>query len=94
MLQRVSVYSGSCYKTQLWSIKLAEGVSTDFSGSDELINLMCCCSLLLDPLADGSVGQLLLLAHHRGSGDPSEASEFWDKDDRGRVWWAGWRAFR
>lgn len=51
----------------------------------------------LNFLADGRVDQLLLLAHHRGSGGDSEASELWVEDDcrrARRLRRAGRRAFR
>lgn len=48
----------------------------------------------LAPSSDGSVGQLLLLAHHRGSGDHSEASECRVKGYRGRLRRSGWWPFR
>lgn len=46
------------------------------------------------PHPDSSVGQLLLLAHHRGSGDLPEASEFRVKDYRRGARRAGQRALR
>ncbi len=55
--------------------------------------MLCVVCLLPDSLSDGSVGQLLLLAHHWGSGDRSEASELGGEVDRRRVQRAGRRAF-
>lgn len=51
------------------------------------------CDSCVHSPSDGRVGQLLLLAHHRGSGDRSEASEYRDQVDCGRVRRAGRRAF-
>lgn len=50
--------------------------------------------VVLSPPSDGGVGQLLLLAHHRSSGDLPETSELHVKRDGGKWWQASRRAFR
>lgn len=59
-----------------------------------MINTIHLACLLSHSPSDGSVGQLLLLAHHRGGGDLSEASEHQVEDGRRSVRRAFRRDFR
>lgn len=76
-------------------IVLTEGPNKSMCKSSlPLIKMLRLVVSSLTPPSDGSVGQLLLLAHHRGSGDLSEASGHAVEDGCGRVWRAFRRAFR
>lgn len=98
VLQRASLYSSSCYNVSFSQDKTfnswLRAHMQRVCPSHSFMYILCVACLLPDSLSDGSVGQLLLLAHHRGSGGRSEASELGIEGDRRRVRRAGRRAFR